>query len=231
MIHTMITLAASGPESIATALTNPHGLWALTARFGLNLLVLVILVRYFYYSVTRRKDYLFTYLVIGSVIFLLCYLLDSVELQIGFALGLFAVFGIIRYRTNPIPIREMTYLFLIIALSVINALANIKVNYAELLFTNLAIVLITFLLEKVFLLKHESSKIILYEKIELIKPSKREELLKDLEERTGITINRIEIGRINFLRDTARIKIFYYEPDGRVHDNDEFYLPEDDVDV
>ncbi len=231
MIHTMIPLDVSGHDAITTALTNPHGLWALAARFGLNLLVLVILVRYFYYSVTRRKDYLFTYLVIGSVIFLLCYLLDSVELQIGFALGLFAVFGIIRYRTNPIPIREMTYLFLIIALSVINALTNLKASYAELLFTNLAIVLITFLLEKVFLLKHESSKIILYEKIELIKPSKREELLKDLEERTGITINRIEIGRINFLRDTARIKIFYYEPDGRVHDNDEFYLPEDDVDV
>ena len=231
MIQYMITLAAGGPEAAEAILTGTDNFWGLAARFGLNLLVLVILVRYLYYSVTRRKDYLFTYLVIGSVIFLLCYLLDSVELQIGFALGLFAVFGIIRYRTNPIPIREMTYLFLIIAISVINALTNIKVSYAELLFTNVAIVLITFLLEKVFLLKHESSKIILYEKIELIKPGKREELLKDLEERTGIKINRIEIGRINFLRDTARIKIFYYEPDGRVTENDEYYLPEDDGDI
>ncbi|QQS51295.1 MAG: DUF4956 domain-containing protein [Bacteroidota bacterium] len=183
----------------------------LVVRFLFNLLIVTIAVRFLYYPSTKRKDYLFTYILISTVIFLLCILLDNVKLQIGFALGLFAIFGIIRYRTNPIPIKEMTYLFLVIGISVINALANKKVSYAELLFTNFSVLIIALILEKVNLVKHESSKIVEYEKIELIKKDRREELIADLEERTGIKINRIEIGRINFLRDTVRIRIHYYE--------------------
>lgn len=187
--------------------------WELVVRFLFNTTIILIAVRLLYYPIAKRKDYLFTYILISSIIFLLCFLLDNVKLQIGFALGLFAIFGIIRYRTNQIPIKEMTYLFLVIGISVINALANKKVSYAELLFTNLVILLITYLLERVFLLKHESTKTILYEKIDLIKAEKRLELIKDLEERTGLKINRIEIGRINFLRDVVRIKIHYFEED------------------
>ncbi|MBN2349001.1 MAG: DUF4956 domain-containing protein [Bacteroidales bacterium] len=228
MTLNLITLAAKSPEIFGINLIDSVDFLELVTRFSFNLLVTVILVRYLYYPVTQRKDYLFTNILIGSSVFLLCFLLDNVKLQLGFALGLFAVFGIIRYRTNPIPIKEMTYLFIIIGISVINALANKKVSYAELVFTNLVIVLITFLLEKVFLLKHESSKTILYEKINLIRPDKREELLKDLEERTGITIRRIEIGRIDFLRDTARIKIFYYEADNHIPEYDDFYTPDED---
>lgn len=184
----------------------------LVGRFTLNFIVIMILVRWLYYSATRRKDYLFTYILISSIVFLLCYLLESVKLQIGFALGLFAIFGIIRYRTNTIPIKEMTYLFLVIGVSVINALADTKTNVAEMFFTNLAIIFATFGLEKIWLLKNETSKIITYEKINLIKPENYNELVSDLQERTGIKkIKRIEIGKINFLNDTCILTIFYEE--------------------
>ena len=185
----------------------------LVIRTAFNLLVVVYLIRYLYYKATPRKDYLFTYIQISLIIFFMIFLLENINVQIGFALGLFAIFGIIRYRTQQIPIREMTYLFLVIGISVINALANRKVSYAELLFTNLVVVTITYLLEKVFFLKHESRKTIVYENIELIKPERREELKRDLEERTGLTINRVEVGRIDFLRDSARVMIYYFEKD------------------
>lgn len=185
-------------------------------RFALNLTVIIILVRWLYYSKTKRKDYLFTYILISSLVFLLCYLLESVSLQIGFALGLFAIFGIIRYRTNAIPIKEMTYLFMIIGISVINALTSTSTSLTDLLFTNTIIILLTFGLEKVWLLKHESSKLIVYEKINLIKSGNQEELIKDLQERTGINkINRVEVGKINFLRDICELTIFYYEVKGK----------------
>ena len=179
-------------------------------RFALNTGVIMILVRWLYYSTTKRKDYLFTYILISSVVFMLCFLLESVKLQIGFALGLFAIFGIIRYRTNSIPIKEMTYLFLVIGISVINALTSSKTSPADLLFTNLALVFITYGLEKLWLLKHESSKIIIYEKLNLIKPENYEELLNDLRERTGILkINRVETGKIDFMKDICTLIIFY----------------------
>jgi hypothetical protein len=199
-------------------LINVPDFTSLIVRFLLNIGVILILVRLLYYSVTRRKDYLMTYLLISSVIFLLCFLLENVKLEIGFALGLFAVFGIIRYRTDAIPIREMTYLFIVIGISIINALANKKISIAELLFTNLIIVLITLGYEKIWLLKHESAKLIIYEKIDLIVPEKYNELLNDLKTRTGIkNIKRVEIGRIDFLRDTCRLTIYYEETGNRVN--------------
>jgi hypothetical protein len=179
-------------------------------RFSLNTGVIIILIRWLYYSTTKRKDYLFTYILISTIVFLLCFLLESVKLQIGFALGLFAIFGIIRYRTSSMPIKEMTYLFMAIGISVINALTSTKTSLADLLFTNGVLILMTYGLEKVWLLKHEASKIILYEKINLIKPENYNDLLKDLIERTGIkTINRIETGKIDFLKDTCTLTIFY----------------------
>lgn len=190
----------------------------LIIRFCVNMAVALIIVRCLYYSKTRRKDYLFTYILISSVVFLLCFLLGNVKLQLGFALGLFAIFGIIRYRTNAIPIKEMTYLFVVIAVSVINALTNEETSYAELLFTNLVIVAINFVLERVWLLRHESSKLIIYDKIENIKPEKRDLLIADLEERTGLKINRVEVGQLNFLRDTATIQIYYFEDDVNLAD-------------
>lgn len=191
---------------------NVRDLSEFIIRFSINMVVILLLVRWLYYSNAKRKDYLFTFIILGTVIFLLCYLLANVKLQLGFTLGLFAVFGIMRFRTNQVPIKEMTYLFLVIGVSVINALANKEVAIADLIFTDLVIVFIIFGFEKLWLLKHESAKTIIYEKIELIKPEHYAELIDDLQKRTGIPkINRVEIGSIDFLRDTCKLIIYYYE--------------------
>lgn len=193
-------------------LINFQDLGELFFRFLFNFAVVFAIIRFIYYPKRKRKDYLFTYILISTVIFLLCFLLDNVKLEIGFALGLFAIFGIIRYRTRQIPIKEMTYLFLVIGISVINALSNRKISYAELTLTNFLLIFVSFALERLMLLRHESRKTINYEKIELIKPENREKLILDIEERTGLKINRMEIGKIDFLRDSARINIYYFEP-------------------
>ena len=198
---------------MGTPIFDNNDFWKLILKGVFNFLIILIIVRYIYYPVTRNKDYLFTYLLISLTVFLLCFLLDNVKLELGFALGLFAIFGIIRYRTDPIPIKEMTYLFLVIGISVINALANKKISYAELLFANLVIVFVTFGMERLWLLRHETRKNITYEKIELIAPERRDELIQDLKDRTGLDVVRVEIRRIDFLKDTANLRIFYYEKD------------------
>jgi hypothetical protein len=183
----------------------------LLVRSSFNFLIVGYIVRYLYYPVTKNKDYLFTYLLISVTVFFLCFLLENVKLELGFALGLFAIFGIIRYRTDAIPIKEMTYLFIVIGISVMNALVNKKISHAEVIFTNVMFIAITYGLEKIWLLKHESRKNITFEKIELILPEKKEELLADLKERTGLNITRVEIRNVDFLRDTANLRIFYFE--------------------
>jgi len=210
-MNTMDLLVPDAINIAGIQIIDLPGFIEFVLRFILNFTVIMILVRWLYYSATKRKDYLFTYILISSVVFLLCFLLESVKLQIGFALGMFAIFGIIRYRTDALPIKEMTYLFLIIGVSVINALTNTETSLIDLLFTNFVIVFITYGLEKVWLIKHENSKLIIYEKINLIKEENYEELLKDLQERTGIKkINRVEVGKINFLRDICDLTIYYY---------------------
>ena len=130
-------------------------------------------------------------------------------MQMGFALGLFAVFGILRYRTEAIPIRQMTYLFIVIGISMINALSNKSISIFELIFTNSFITLITYLIDRVWFQSIEESKNILYEKIDLIKPENQEDLIQDLKERTGLPIHAVKIVKIDFLRDTASITIYY----------------------
>lgn len=190
-------------------------------RFSINIFVAFVVIRLLYYPSQKRKDYLFTYFLFNILIFLLCYLLSNIKLSIGFAFGLFAIFGILRYRTEAVPIREMTYLFMVIAVAVLNSLTNKKISIAEIVFTNGIILLVTYLLEKVFLIKHESRKTVLYERIELITPEKRTELINDLKARTGLEIHRVEIGKIDFLRDTATIRIFYFE--NEFHESEEYY--------
>lgn len=204
-------------------LFNTRDLLDLFLLFSFNFLVIFIVARLLYYRVRRRRDYLFTYLMISSVVFMLCFLLQSVTLQLGFALGLFAVFGIIRYRTLQIPIKEMTYLFLVIGLSVINALGSKQVTYAELLLTNALVLFVTYGLERMMMLRHESKKIINYEKIDLIKPEARQQLIEDLEARTGLKINRIEVGKIDFLRDVARLNVYYFEDENLADDEDTYF--------
>ena len=204
-------LLTGGVEFLGTPIFDSEDFFKLITKTVFNLITITIIVRYIYYPVTKNKDYLFTYFLISLTVFLLCVLLDSVKLQLGFALGLFAIFGIIRYRTDPIAIKEMTYLFLVIGISVVNALANKKISHAELVFANLLIVFVTYGMERLWLLKAELRKNITYEKIELIVPARREELLADLKERTGVNVIRVEVRRIDFLKDTANLRIFYYE--------------------
>jgi hypothetical protein len=214
-MNTLDLITAGNKASGGIELIDIASLLELTGRFALNLMVILILVRWFYFSTTRRKDFLFTYILISSIVFLLCFLLENVMLQIGFALGLFAIFGIIRYRTHAIPIKEMTYLFLIIGISVINALAS-TASISEIIFTNLVLIIITYGLEKKWLLRHESSKSIIYEKINLILPEHHQELIEDLQKRTGIArISRVEIGEVDFLKDICRIIIFFETSDRR----------------
>ncbi|MEN8157308.1 MAG: DUF4956 domain-containing protein [Bacteroidota bacterium] len=218
------------PEFLNIELMNWEDFLDLVIRVSFNMLVILIMVRYLYYRTTPRKDYLFTYILISLVVFFMVFLLENIKIELGFALGLFAIFGIIRYRTRQIPIREMTYLFLVIGISVINALSNRKVSYAELLFTNVGMIFVTYMLEKVFLLKHESKKVVNYENVELIKPEKRGELISDLENRTGLTINRVEIGRIDYLRDSARVYIYYFESENWAGSAEDDQLLMDDGD-
>ncbi|MCQ2249499.1 MAG: DUF4956 domain-containing protein [Bacteroidales bacterium] len=177
-------------------------------RLTFNVAVLFVLIKLIYDKGTGRKEFVFTYFALGTAIFLLCYLLEGVKIELGFALGLFAVFGILKYRTDPVPIREMTYLFVVIGIAVVNALANKKVSFAELALTNGAILLCVYLLEK-FLIRGEGHLEVVYERIENIKIQDRELLKQDVEKRTGLKIKRIDVVKVDFLKDTALIRVYY----------------------
>jgi len=178
-------------------------------KFGINFIFLIIIVRLIYYRVKDDKDYVFTYIMFNILTFFICFLLRKVPMQMGFALGLFAVFGILRYRTEAIPIRQMTYLFIVIGISMINALSNKSISIFEVLFTNGLIALITYLIDRLWFQTIEEKKSIVYEKIELIKPENKQELIKDLKERTGLPIHEVKVDKIDFLRDTAAVTIYY----------------------
>ena len=185
----------------------------LLVRFLINGLFLTLIVRGVYYKNSGSKDYIFGFCMLNVLVFFICFTLKKFELQLGMALGLFAIFGILRYRTDPIPIREMTYLFMVIGIGVINALANKNMSYAEIAVTNGLIYGLAMFLEATPLLRHELEEKVRYENIELIKPERHEELMADLEARTGLKISRIELGEIDFLRDTVRLRVFYYPQD------------------
>ncbi|ARV14010.1 DUF4956 domain-containing protein [Polaribacter sp. SA4-12] len=180
-------------------------------RFTLNFIFLTVIIRFIYYPDSKRKDYVFTYYLISIIVFFLCFTLKKYEMDIGMALGLFAIFGIIRYRTNPVDIKEMTYLFVVIGVSIINSLANKKMSYAEILSANVIIIFVLLFIEKYWSLKQVVSKSIVYENIENIKPENYNLLKEDLENRTGLTINSVNVGSVDFLRDIATVTIFYYK--------------------
>lgn len=201
-------------EFLDTPLLNVLDMSQLVLRFLFNMLVVWVIIHFLYYRKSSRRDYYFTFSLISISIFFLIFLLGSVKIKIGFALGLFAIFGIIRYRTESMPVREMTYLFVIIALSVINAL-SVTLSYAELLLTNLIFVVSIWLFESNRWLKHVSCKLITYDRIELITPAMRAELTADIARRTGLDIVKVEVGTIDFLHDTAILKVYYKDsPDG-----------------
>ena len=189
----------------------PLELMNLIIRFGFNLTIAFIIIKLIYQRNHTNNDFVFTYFMFNSLIFFFAFLLGNVTINIGFAFGLFAVFAILRYRTDPIPIKEMTYLFIVITIGVINALSGAEVSYAQLLFTNVALVGLTYFLETYWRKNLLVRITIEYEKIENIKPENHDTLLADLKERTGLNIQSFEFRRMNFLRDTARIRIYYKE--------------------
>lgn len=192
--------------------------YTLLLRLSINLVFMTIIIRYLYYPITKRKDYLFTYYLIGLTTFFLCFGLKKLDIDTGMGLGLFAIFGIIRYRTDAIEIKEMTYLFLIIGVSVVNSLASNKISVAEMAVINFSVVGVTYGLEYMWLVKHLTRKTIIYERIDLIVPDKYEEMKADIEKRTGLTLNRFEIGKINFLDDTAQVRLFYFAEEQAMSD-------------
>ena len=201
---------ASPNDLLGMPIFQKESLITFAVLFCLNLLVCWIMVHFFYYRKAKRKDYYYTFMLFSVTVFVLMFLLNNVNLGMGFALGLFAIFGMIRYRTETVPIREMTYLFVTIGVSVVNGLA-MSHGLINLLLINILVMVIVGIIDGIFSAKQTPAKIILYDKIDLIKHGREEELKADLEERTGLTINRIEVGHIDFLRDVAYLKV-HYEP-------------------
>ena len=197
-------------ELFGIDLYDSKDLVKLLFKFSIDLLFLFIIVRVIYYRIKEEKDYVFTFFMFNILTFFICFLLRKVPMEMGFALGLFAVFGILRYRTEAIPIRQMTYLFIVIGLSMINSLANKSISWLEILLANAIITTITFLIDRVWFSSIEQTKSILYEKIDLIKPENEQELIKDLTLRTGLEIKSVKIEKVDFLRDTAQITIYYH---------------------
>lgn len=177
--------------------------------FAFNFVVTLVIVRFIYYPSTHNKRYVFTFLAFNTMIYFVLSFLTSIEIGIGAGFGMFAIFTILRYRTDPIPVREMTYLFVIVALPVMNSSNANSDNWPQLIAANLFILAILFVLEKEWGFKFESSKRIVYEKIELIRPDRYNELKADLEERTGLKIKRVIVGKVNFLRDTTELTLYY----------------------
>jgi hypothetical protein len=185
----------------------------LSPKFFLRLLIdisaVFVLIRFVYFPVYRNREYVFTFFIFNLIIFLITYLLNKVEMSMGAAFGLFAVFSMLRYRTEDISIKDMTYMFLVIAMGLINAVT--KGSWDELLLLMIIIIFITWLLESRVLMRKEVSRLVMYENIDLIKPENRHLLIADLETRLGVKINTVTIGKIDFLRDTAQVQVHYYE--------------------
>lgn len=206
-------------------MTTSQSLTELAIRFFLNLIACWAIVHFFYYKKSKRRDYYFTYLVFSSSMLLLLYIMGNVEVGVGMTLGLFAIFGVIRYRTETVPIREMTYLFAIIALAAVNGLApfykitgltSANPHYAlntgalaATVLSNLLMLILIGVLENERLLKHTSTKLVLYDRIENIIPEKEDELVADLEKRIGIKVDDVEVGHVDLLKDAAFVKVYY----------------------
>ncbi len=206
-------------DLLGVPLFDGPSLWTFLIRFGFNLLVCWIITHFLYYRKSHHREYYFTYMLFSATIFLILYQLQSLQMEMTLALGLFAIFSMIRYRTEQLPIREMTYLFVLIGISIING-SGLTSSYTAFAITNLLIILLIWLLESLGFSKRQANKIITYEKIDLIRPDKREELLADLRARTGLEITNVQVGSINFLKDTAFLKITYIPEDDTPNDID-----------
>jgi len=202
------------------SLSFSAGFFEMLIRFIICTIVNWVIVDRLYFKKSQRRDFYFTFLLIGVaiffVVFFMIFVLEDMKGKtgIGIGIGLFGIFSIMRYRTEQMPVREMTYLFVLICLSVVNALAT-NMSIVELLVTNLIVVTAVWLCEKK--LKVEPYKYVQYDRIELVKPERREDLLADLRERLGLDVYRVEMGGVDFLRDMAVLKVFYHDDDFKGH--------------
>jgi hypothetical protein len=181
----------------------------LSLGFLLNFSVALLIIRGIYYPIMRSKEYVFTFLTLNTGVFLISSLLGGIDLSVGFGFSLFAIFSVLRYRTDPIPVREMTYLFVLMALPVLDAVLLSQSDYLSLLIANGMTVVVLYVGEREWGCHYDQKKSITYEKIDLIKPENYDRLLADLRERTGLPVTRCEVGRIDFLRDVAELKIYH----------------------
>lgn len=196
-------------SNIAQA-SNADNLMDFAIRILINFISIFIIVRAIYYPIHKNKDFLFTFFLFNIINFLICFLLSAAKLKIGFAFGLFAIFSILRYRTVTIPVREMGYFFISVTIGIINSLAAKDDYWLPIIFANVIIIILTYVLDGRIKLKHENFKQIVYERIDLIVPEKREDMLNDLRTRTGMNVHRVEFIKIDFLKDIAFINAFYY---------------------
>lgn len=194
---------------------------------ALNLAVAFIIVRFIYAPDDAEPSPVFSFLSFSTVIYFLLQFLTSVELSLGFGFGLFAIFSILRYRTEELAIRDMSYLFTIIGLAVMNSFLGSTDDLAKLLVANTVLIVLLFALERGWGFRFQESKRLTYDKIDLIRPEHRAALLADLRERTGLPVGRVELGQIDFLRDTAELRIFYTRP--RVGERQEVRAPAPDA--
>jgi hypothetical protein len=184
-------------------------LQGIMVRFFFNLLVLFILIRLIYYRFVKKEEYVFSFFLMGIIIFLLVSLLTTVDIKLGLALGLFAVFGILRFRTVNYTAKDMTYVFTIIAISVINSQAKITPLILGAIFVNAIIIIVAIILE-LFLKKNALTLVVIrYNKLKLLNPEHRKDLLKDLTAQTGLKIEKIKIRRINIGKGRAELEVFF----------------------
>lgn len=178
-------------------------------RLLVDVLSMLVLVRFIYFRIYKKKDYLFTFFLFNIIIFIITYLLNKVDMSMGAAFGLFAVFSMLRYRTEGISTKDMTYLFIVISIGLICAVS--KATYFELIIINSILIGFTYALDGNWLVRNEMTKTIQYENIELIKPEHHEALVNDLKNRTGLDIHRVTVTKIDFLKDVAIVRIYFYE--------------------
>lgn len=184
-------------------------------RFSFNIFIAFVIIKLIYHRDYKGNDFVFTYFMFNTLIFFFAYILGNLDINMAFGFGLFAVFAILRYRTDPIPIKEMTYLFIVITIGVINALSGNQVVFIELLFANVTIVLLTFLLERHWVNNLPdnglSSKTVVYNNMEMIKPENHQALIDELAQKTGLSIVSCKIGRLNFVENQVNVKLYYKE--------------------
>ncbi len=181
----------------------------LLLRFLLNGVFAYILIDRIYYRINKQKEYLFTFFILNILIFFVSSLLSDAKIKTGFAFGLFAIFSILRYRTEQMNIKEMTFLFTSIILAVINSMVTIKTPLANILFANVIIITAAYFLERRWLKSFSHCIPMIYENIELINIERRDEFIADVEARTGVKVKTFEINKIDYLKDVADITVYY----------------------